>query len=88
MEGENAAQEVVADKLRDVFVDRFVRFEPDQIGRNAQLTNCVLDRGVIIPEGLVVGEEEVADKKWFNRTDAGITLITQDMLDARAAALG
>ena len=69
-------------------LDHVVALPYCQIGRNAQLTNCVLDRGVIIPEGLVVGEDEVADKEWFNRTDNGVTLITQDMLDARAAALG
>jgi glucose-1-phosphate adenylyltransferase len=48
----------------------------------------VIDRGVIIPDGLVVGEDPVEDERWFRRTDAGIVLVTQDMLDARAAALG
>jgi len=47
----------------------------------------VIDRGVIIPEGLVVGQDPVMDEKWFRRTEAGIVLITQDMLDLRARAL-
>jgi hypothetical protein len=47
----------------------------------------VIDRGVIIPDGLVVGEDPVEDERWFRRTDAGIVLVTQDMLDARAAVL-
>ena len=50
------------------------------------MTKCVIDRGVIIPNGLVVGEDAEADAKWFRRTDNGIVLITQDMLNARAAA--
>jgi glucose-1-phosphate adenylyltransferase len=57
------------------------------VHRSARLTKCVIDRGVIIPEGLVVGEDAGEDTKWFRRTDSGIVLITQDMLDARAAKL-
>ncbi len=52
-----------------------------EIKRNAKLTNVVIDRGVIIPEGLVVGEDPVADAKRFRRTDGGICLITQSMID-------
>jgi len=58
------------------------------VNRKAQLKNCVIDRGVVIPEGLVVGEDPVLDAKWFRRTDLGIVLITQAMLDARARILG
>jgi len=58
------------------------------VNRKAELSNCVLDSGVIIPEGLVVGQDPVEDARWFRRTDTGITLITQDMLNARAKVLG
>ena len=57
------------------------------VNRKAELKNCVIDRGVIIPEGLVVGQDPDADEKWFRRTESGIVLITQDMLDVRARAL-
>ena len=57
------------------------------VGRKAELSNCVIDRGVVIPEGLVVGQDPEMDAKWFRRTDAGIVLITQNMLDARARVL-
>ena len=57
------------------------------VGRRARLKNCVIDRGVAIPEGLVVGDDPDEDMKWFRRTDSGIVLVTQDMLDARAKAL-
>ena len=58
------------------------------VHRNASLKNCVIDRGVTIPDGLVVGEDADDDVKWFRRSEGGIVLITQDMLDARAAKLG
>ena len=58
------------------------------VNRNANLTKCVIDRGVVIPDGLVVGQDAVADEKWFRRTESGIVLITQNMLDARAKAMG
>ncbi|MCX7646713.1 MAG: glucose-1-phosphate adenylyltransferase [Rhodobacteraceae bacterium] len=55
------------------------------VGRHARLRNVVIDRGVRIPEGLVVGEDPEEDARWFRVTDTGVTLITQKMLDARAA---
>jgi len=51
------------------------------VGRSARLRNVVVDRGVHIPEGLVVGEDPAADAERFRRTDQGVTLITQAMLD-------
>jgi glucose-1-phosphate adenylyltransferase len=58
------------------------------VHRKARLTKVVLDRGVIIPEGLVIGEDPGEDVKWFRRSEGGIVLVTQEMLDARAAKLG
>lgn len=57
------------------------------VHRSAHLRNVVIDSGVVIPEGLVVGEDPADDAKWFRVTDRGIVLITQDMLDRRAAQL-
>jgi glucose-1-phosphate adenylyltransferase len=52
-----------------------------EINRNARLSNVVIDRGVTIPQGLVVGEDPELDAKRFRRTDSGICLITQPMID-------
>ena len=38
-------------------------------------------RGVRIPEGLVVGEDARVDAQRFRRTEAGVCLITQPMID-------
>jgi glucose-1-phosphate adenylyltransferase len=51
------------------------------IGRNARLRKVVIDRGVNIPEGLVVGDDPEFDAKWFRRSDEGVTLITQTMIN-------
>jgi glucose-1-phosphate adenylyltransferase len=57
------------------------------VNRKAELTKCVIDSNVVIPEGLVVGQDPVEDAKWFRVSEGGIVLITQDMLDARARKL-
>lgn len=51
------------------------------VNRHVRLSNVVIDRGVVIPEGLVVGENPVEDAKWFRRTDSGICLITRPMVE-------
>ncbi|MFN8581677.1 MAG: glucose-1-phosphate adenylyltransferase [Gemmatimonadaceae bacterium] len=51
------------------------------IGRGARLRNVVIDRGVRIPPGLIVGEDPSLDAQRFRRTDRGRVLITQPMID-------
>ena len=56
---------------------------PDvDVGRGARLTNCVVDRHVHIPPGLVVGEDPEHDAQRFRRTDNGICLITKPMIES------
>ncbi len=63
-------------KLEGAVVQPYV-----DIGRHARLTNVVVDRGTIIPPGLVVGEDPADDARRFRRTDRGTVLITQEMID-------
>lgn len=56
------------------------------VGRFARLTRTIIDRGVHIPDGLVVGENRDEDARWFRVTAGGVTLITQPMVDAWANA--
>jgi len=51
-----------------------------EIGRNARLKKVVIDRGVVVPDGLVVGEDPVADAQRFRRTENGVCLITKPMI--------
>lgn len=62
-------------------VDGGVILPQVHIGRGARLTNVVVDRGVRIPEGLIVGEDPVLDAQRFRLTEKGICLITQPMID-------
>ena len=55
-----------------------------EIGRGVRLNRVILDRGCQVPDGMVIGEDPVADAARFFRTERGITLVTQGML-ARAA---
>jgi len=52
------------------------------VGQSAHLRNVIIERGVRIPDGLVVGEDPVLDARRFRRTKSGICLITQPMIDA------
>ncbi|MBN9021429.1 MAG: glucose-1-phosphate adenylyltransferase [Rhizobiales bacterium] len=52
------------------------------VGRSARLTRVVIDRGVKIPEGMVIGEDIALDTKRFRRTESGICLVTQTMINA------
>ena len=53
-----------------------------EVGRHARLTKVVIDRGCRIREGLVIGEDPDLDASRFYRTDAGVTLVTAEMLAA------
>jgi len=51
------------------------------VGRSARLKKVVIDRGVRIPDKLVVGEDPKLDAQRFRRTENGVCLITQPMID-------
>ena len=62
-------------------IDEAVILPHADIGRRARLSRVVIDRGVHIPAGLVVGEDPELDARRFRRTERGICLITQPMID-------
>jgi glucose-1-phosphate adenylyltransferase len=55
---------------------------PDvDIGKHCRIRNAVIDKGCIIPEGMVIGEDAEEDKKRFYVTSRGVILVTPDMLN-------
>jgi glucose-1-phosphate adenylyltransferase len=50
------------------------------IGRRCILRKCIIDKNCIIPEGMVIGLDPVADRKRFHVTHSGITLVSREML--------
>jgi glucose-1-phosphate adenylyltransferase len=51
-----------------------------QVGRGARLNRVVVDRGCVIPDGMVIGENAEDDARRFHRSEGGITLVTPEML--------
>ncbi len=62
-------------------VDWSVLLPEVDIGRGARLKRCIIDHGVRIPAGMVIGEDPAEDARRFRRTENGITLVTQQMID-------
>jgi len=65
-------------------LDEVVALPRCQIGRGARLTRALLDRGVVIPPGMVVGDDPDEDAARFHRTESGICLITPEMIERLA----
>ncbi len=54
---------------------------PDvEIRRGCRISRCVIDKGTIIPEGTIIGEDPIEDAKRFEVSEGGIVLVTPEML--------
>jgi len=62
-------------------IDRAIILPFVEVGRHTRLSQVIVDAGVRIPEGLVVGEDPDFDAARFRRTERGVCLITQPMID-------
>jgi glucose-1-phosphate adenylyltransferase len=62
-------------KLQDVVALPNVRF-----GRNCRITKAVIDKGCVLPDGLIIGEDPVADAERFYVSPGGVVLVTPEML--------
>lgn len=51
------------------------------IHRGCRLTKVILDRGVEVPRGLIIGENAELDAKRFYRSEGGVTLVTRKMME-------
>jgi len=56
------------------------------VNRHARLSRVILDAGVDVPAGLVVGEDPEEDARWFRVSEGGVTLITRAMIERWKAA--
>ncbi|MCX8517623.1 MAG: glucose-1-phosphate adenylyltransferase, partial [Rhodoferax sp.] len=61
-------------------IDQAVLLPEVTVGRGCRLSRVVVDRGCVLPDGLVVGEDAHSDAQRFERTDNGVVLITREML--------
>ena len=53
------------------------------VNKKVKIRNAVVDKGCVIPEGMEIGFDPVADKKRFEVSPNGIVLVTTDMLGQR-----
>ena len=54
------------------------------INRHCHITRAIIDRGCVLPEGTVIGEDREEDARRFRVTPKGITLVTPEMLGQQA----
>ena len=81
--GSHVANSVFFSNVRvDSFcnIDEAVVLPGVTMERNCRIRKAVIDRGCVLPAGLVVGEDAGADAARFERTEGGVVLITRDML--------
>jgi len=54
---------------------------PDvEIRRNCRIKKCVIDKGTVIPEGTVIGEDHEDDARRFHISENGVVLVTPEMM--------
>ncbi len=58
------------------------------IGENCRITRAIIDKGTVIPDGTVVGENLDEDRKNYHVTPGGVVLITPQMLGQHLYSLG
>ncbi|MDN3651918.1 glucose-1-phosphate adenylyltransferase [Thalassotalea ponticola] len=63
------------------YVEQAVVLPGAEIGRNCTIKKAIIDRSVVVPEGLTVGVDNEQDKaNGFRVTEKGVVLVTRDMI--------
>lgn len=52
------------------------------IGEHCKLKRVILDRGCVVPSGMMIGYSKTQDENYFHISEEGVVLVTQKMLDA------
>lgn len=59
-----------------------------EVGRHCRIQNAVIDKGAIIPEGTIIGEDPIEDaKRFYIEESSGIVLVTPEMLGQKLHTL-
>ncbi len=51
-----------------------------EIGRNCRINKAIIEKGCLVPEGTVIGEDKAEDEKRFHVSSGGVVLVTPEML--------
>jgi glucose-1-phosphate adenylyltransferase len=50
------------------------------IGNNCRIVHAIIDKGTLIPDGTVIGENRAEDAKHFHISEGGVVLVTPEMM--------
>lgn len=50
------------------------------IGRNCRINKAIIEKGCLVPEGTIIGEDRAEDEKRFHISSGGVVLVTPEML--------
>lgn len=64
-------------------VSESVLFPEVEVGRGARLHRCIVDKGVRIPPGDVIGEDPERDRRRFARSEGGVVVVSREDLGQR-----
>lgn len=63
------------------YIEQSVVLPGVSVGRHARILRAIIDRGCVVPDHMVIGEDhDKGRERGFRVTDKGIVLVTQDML--------
>jgi glucose-1-phosphate adenylyltransferase len=82
--GAHVHQSLISNNVRvhsHAFLEESVVLPEADIGERAFLRRCIIGRGCKIPPGFIAGQNHEEDQKRFFRTENGVTLISQRMLE-------
>jgi glucose-1-phosphate adenylyltransferase len=60
-----------------------VLFPRVDVGRSARLRRCIVDKGVHIPPGPVIGEDPESDRRRFAVSENGVVVVTREHFGQR-----
>ena len=55
-----------------------ILFNGVQVGKGAELQNCIVDKDVVIPAGEKIGFEKEKDSKRFTITEKGVVVVPKN----------
>ena len=70
-------------------IDHSILFPRVEVGRHSRISRAIIDRGVSLPEGTVIGFDPEEDRRRFQVTESGIVVVSpEDLLEEQDQETG